>query len=65
MPTTDVHAPATTYLTLAEVAEELRVSIRTVTRYVADGHLGAIQLPGGRLRVARTDLDAALAAWGR
>jgi excisionase family DNA binding protein len=61
MPT--AHAPH--YLTLAEVAEELRVSIRTVTRYVERGHLRAVQLPGGRLRVARADLDTALAGWSR
>jgi excisionase family DNA binding protein len=40
-----------TWMTLAEVAEELRVSVRTVMRWVQHGALPAIELPGGTKRV--------------
>jgi len=40
-------------MTLAEVAEELSVSVRTVMRWVQRGELQAIELPGGRKRVHR------------
>jgi excisionase family DNA binding protein len=51
------------FLTVADVAEELAVSIRTVQRYVADGALRAVRLPGGQIRVRRSALDAALLGW--
>ena len=44
---------ATVWMTLAEVAEELSVSVRTVMRWVQRGELPAIELPGGRKRVHR------------
>jgi excisionase family DNA binding protein len=53
----------TAFLTVAAVAEELDVSIRTVQRWIERDHLPAVRLPGGRLRVARRDLDEALAQW--
>jgi excisionase family DNA binding protein len=46
-----------------EVAGILRVTDRTVLRYIEEGHLVASRLPGGRLwRIRRSDVDALLAA---
>jgi excisionase family DNA binding protein len=44
---------ATVFMTLAEVAEELSVSVSTVMRWVQRGELPAIELRGGRKRVHR------------
>lgn len=46
------------WLTLADIAEELDVSVRTVMRWVERGELPAIELPGGRKRVHRQMFDA-------
>jgi excisionase family DNA binding protein len=47
------------YLSLREVAGELRCSVRTVRRYIANGRLGYSQeTKGALIRVSRTDLDA-------
>jgi excisionase family DNA binding protein len=44
-----------------EAAEILRVTDRTVLRYIEAGHLAAVQLPGGRLwRIRRADVEALL-----
>lgn len=51
-------------LTVAEVAELWGISSRTVQRYIADGRLKAIRLPGGHRRVRPEDAEAALAASG-
>jgi excisionase family DNA binding protein len=53
----------TAYLTCAQVAEELGVSVRTITRWIDTGALEAVRLPGGRLRVSQTALAAHLAGW--
>jgi excisionase family DNA binding protein len=53
----------TAYLTVASVAEQLEVSPRTVLRWVERGDLAAVRLPGGRLRIAETELAKALASW--
>ncbi|MGV0627169.1 helix-turn-helix domain-containing protein [Mycobacterium avium] len=46
-----------------EVAEILRVTDRTVLRYIADGVLPAVRLPGGRLwRIRRRDAEALLSS---
>lgn len=51
------------WLSVIEVADHLRVTRRTVDRYIRDGHLAATRLPGGRLlRIRRSDLDALLTA---
>lgn len=45
-------------LTLPEVAEVLRVSVRTVRRYIAGGHFPAVQ-PGGKhcvIRIPKAEL---------
>lgn len=44
-----------------EVAAILRVTDRTVLRYIEDGVLSGIRLPGGRLwRIRRADVEALL-----
>ncbi len=42
-------------LTIDEVAEVLRVSVRTVTRYIEQGRLKASKI--GVWRIKRSDLD--------
>ena len=51
------------YRTVASVAEDLEVSARTVLRWVERGDLAAVRLPGGRLRIAESDLAGALDRW--
>ena len=47
------------YLSLAEVAAELKCSVRTVRRLLKAGRLGYSQeKPGGVIRVSRADLNA-------
>ena len=48
------------FLTVAEVAERLGVSTRTVLRYIERGQLKAKKLPGGSYRILPEDADAAL-----
>lgn len=49
-------------MTAAEVADAAKVTRTTVSRWVRDGSLPAIRLPGGRtLRFRRADVDALLA----
>ncbi|WP_100458975.1 helix-turn-helix domain-containing protein [Mycobacteroides abscessus] len=46
-------------LTVQEAATTLRVTDRTVQRYIQQGHLKGVRLPGGRLlRVRRADVEA-------
>ena len=47
-------------LTLQEVADELRVSIHTVRDWRRRGWLKVLKLPGGSVRVSRTDLNSLL-----
>lgn len=46
-------------LTPAEVARIFRVSASSVTRWVREGHVPAIRLPGerGQIRIRRTDVE--------
>lgn len=46
------------YLTVAAIAEELGVCMRTVSRWIAAGELQAIRLPGGQLRIPQTAYTA-------
>lgn len=55
--------PARKLLKLRDVANELDVSYDTVDRYVRAGRLPVVRLPSGRRRVAREDLDHAIAEW--
>lgn len=41
----------TDFLTVAEAAAALRLTPRTIRRWVADGKLDAIILPSGRVRI--------------
>jgi excisionase family DNA binding protein len=50
------------WLTLADVAEELDVSTRTVMRWVERGQFPAVVLPGGRRRIHREAFERWLAA---
>lgn len=51
-------------LTISEAAGRLRVSQRTVHRYIADGRLSVLRTPGGGLRFRDSDVDAALTEAG-
>ena len=50
--------PSTADLTRAEVAEILRVSPYTVSRWADDGRLPHWKTPGGQLRFRREDIEA-------
>lgn len=47
-------------LTPTQVADQWKVSVRTVQRYIADGKLRAVKLPGGQYRITPADADAAI-----
>ena len=47
-------------LTTTEVANALRAHPETVRRWVRDGRLLAIELPGGMLRFRREDIERLL-----
>jgi excisionase family DNA binding protein len=47
-------------LTTAEVAQMLRVSKATISRWVRDGELQAIRLPRGTYRFRRQDVEKLL-----
>ena len=49
-------------MTLAEVAEELRVSIRTVMRWVENGDIPVLVLPGRGKRIHRQAFEQWLVA---
>lgn len=53
---------ATEFLTPPQVAKLWKVSSRTVYRYIAEGRLRAIKLPGGQYRIRPEDADAAIEA---
>lgn len=50
----------TDLLTTEEVADRLRVGVKTVRRYIAAGRLKAYRLPANKLRCRKTDVDALL-----
>lgn len=47
-------------LTPSQVAGLWKVSLRTVQRYIAEGKLKAIRLPGGQYRIDPADAAAAV-----
>lgn len=49
-------------VTKSEAASALRVSVRTVDRYIADGTLSAIRLSARATRITRASLDSLLNA---
>ncbi|MBK9129446.1 MAG: helix-turn-helix domain-containing protein [Phycisphaerales bacterium] len=48
------------YLTVAQVAERLGVCQKTVKRWLEDGRLAHVRLPGGGIRVAVAELERVL-----
>jgi excisionase family DNA binding protein len=48
--------PLVQYLTTKEVAEQLRVSQKTVERWIHKGLVSAIKTPGGRWRIPRDEV---------
>jgi len=48
------------YLKIEEAADLLRLSRRTVERYIADGRLIALRTPTGQPRLRRGDVEALL-----
>jgi len=57
IPVPTVHRPGTSYLTVQDVAKELRVARMTVYRRIHEGTLPAIRV-GRSLRVSEEALDA-------
>jgi excisionase family DNA binding protein len=53
------------YLTPAQVAEELQVTVVTVRRWIANGELRASKAGPRRWTIRRSDLDSFLSAGGR
>ena len=47
-----------TYMTIQEAADYIRVSTKTLRRWIYDGRLLARQLGPGTVRVLQEDLDA-------
>ena len=47
-------------LTITEVARDLQVHPATVKRWIRDGHLLAVRLPGGSYRVEPRELGKLL-----
>ncbi len=50
------------HLTVTEVAEALQVSTATVKRYIYDGRIASVKLPGGQHRIPRSEVDRILSA---
>lgn len=46
------------YLTTSEVAELFKISAESVRNWVRTGKLGAVKLPGGKIRFRREDIEA-------
>lgn len=54
-------SPEVVLLTTSEVAKILRVDGSTIRRWVAEGRLPAVTLPGGLFRFHLADIEAILA----
>ena len=52
--------PAPSVLTKEEAARELRVDIRTITRWVVSGRLRSVSRPGRLVRIPRDAVEALL-----
>ena len=50
-------------LTKQETADWLRVSVRTLERYIEAGSLPVVRLPGGTVRIRRTDIQVLIGAF--
>ena len=53
----DAGVPGLPLLTLDEVAQQLRVSRRTVQRYIEDGFLHKVPMKGRLVRISRAELE--------
>jgi excisionase family DNA binding protein len=53
--------PDVVLLTTSEVAELFRVDQSTIRRWIDEGRIASITLPGGRKRYRRSDIEAILA----
>lgn len=49
-----------TYYKISEITEMLKVSDRTVRRWIADGKLNVLKTPGGHLLISREEIDRIL-----
>lgn len=49
------------YLTIAEAAESLQLSVPTIKRYIYSGKLKSTKLPGGQHRIPETEIERLLA----
>lgn len=58
----EMDSPSSPPLTVSEVAAELRTTPRTVQRWIREGRLRAVRIPGGSYRIYRADLNAAMEA---
>ena len=52
-------------LTCEEAAKYLRMTVRTLRRYIAREAIPYIRLPSGTIRFRRSDLDKWLKKWGK
>jgi excisionase family DNA binding protein len=52
--------PLPELMTMTEVAEALRVSVQSVSRWSKDGTLPSIQIGAGTVRFRRSDVEALL-----
>ena len=52
-------------LTVRRVARHLKCRDETVRRYIAEGRLTALQIPGGYYRIREKDLNAFLVPVGK
>ena len=50
------------YLRVADVADDLGVSVRTVLRWIDRGEIEVLRLPGGRVRISQTAYSTWLTA---
>ncbi|WP_319456923.1 MULTISPECIES: helix-turn-helix domain-containing protein [unclassified Mycobacterium] len=50
------------FLTPAQLADKWQISLRTVHRYLAEGRVKSIKLPGGQYRIRPEDAEAAIEA---
>ncbi|HOJ21442.1 MAG TPA: thioredoxin family protein [Armatimonadota bacterium] len=48
------------YLTIAEAAEALHLSVPTIKRYIYEGKLRSTKLPGGQHRIPQSEIDRIL-----
>jgi len=49
-----------TYLTVSQAAERLQLSVPTIKRYIYDGRLQSVKLPGGQHRIPESEIERLL-----